>query len=227
MLKEPSATESPESRMKKFTQFILDHFDKKRSMLIGKLEEANEKIVPVNITEHIENAFKSEIKKTNTTSSMSLPQSVASNKKLASSSSSSMESDSYFIDSITGRHIALVKKSLLALIRLSQLLTSEQQQQILQANTLPTNTVVLSNEANFLTMNLDLISYMKLINRIDNMTNVLNYLEVLPFLKIENKQKWDMNKPTRLNQDNQRENDLKRFREISNYLSLTNFSKKS
>jgi hypothetical protein len=49
--------------------------------------------------------------------------------------------------------------------------------------------------------------------------NLLNSLDVFHFLRVDAKMRWDpVGKPTRLNQDNQREDDLKRLREICSYL---------
>ncbi|RNA37530.1 hypothetical protein BpHYR1_003757 [Brachionus plicatilis] len=93
------------------------------------------------------------------------------------------------IDSITGRQIALVEKNVLNLIKIS-------------------NQDLASN---------DLRSYLALVKRIDPV-NIFNCLDVFGWLMVEPKMRWDVNKPTRFNQDNQREDDLKRFREISIYL---------
>jgi hypothetical protein len=198
-------------RLKTFINFVLDHFEKKKPSLLSDLEEPSEHSVPTNLAEHVENALKVEALKKSSSSTMAALSNSSATKKLNLASNSSVDNDSYFIDSITGRHIALVKKSLLSLMRLAQLHALDQA----ASNSQPTSSTF---ETNFLNQNLDLISYMKLVSRIENITNVFNYLEVLPFLKIDNSQKWDMNKPTRLNQDNQRETDLKRFREISSYL---------
>lgn len=105
--------------------------------------------------------------------------------------------ESSFTDSITGKHVSLINKDLLNLIKISQ-----------------TNS---NTEANSNQFSLDLRAYLCLIPHIDPM-NLLNSLDILTWLRVEPKMKWDIVKPTRLNQDNQREDDLKRFREISSYL---------
>jgi hypothetical protein len=96
----------------------------------------------------------------------------------------------YFIDSITGKQLALVDRTILNLMKTSNM------------------EILLSN---------DLKSFLTLVSRMDPV-NIFNCVEVFNWLRGETKMKWDCNKPTRLNQDNQREDDLKRFREIGTYL---------
>ncbi len=120
----------------------------------------------------------------------------------------------FFIDSITGKHISLLDKHLLNLIKLSQLTHTTftdpaQNSQMLSSNAYNINAIVHTG--------LDLKTFLFLINFMD-VRNVFNCLEALHFLRITNKMKWDCSKPIRFNQDNQREDDLKKFREISNYL---------
>jgi hypothetical protein len=216
-------------RLKNYINFVLEQFERKKLTLLSDINESSsDTAAPTTLTDYIENVLKAEmLKKINTNAITPMPAlSVA--KKLNTTSATSIDNDSYFIDSITGRHIALVKKSLLNLIRLAQLhLLDQAASSALPIQSSATagggTTATSANnagsfETNFLNQNLDLISYMKLVSRIETVTNVYNYLDVLPFLKMEAKQKWDMSKPTRLNQDSQREADLKRFREMSSYL---------
>lgn len=122
--------------------------------------------------------------------------------------------ESYFVDSITGRNISLMSKNMLNLVKLTQ----QQQNTSNESSLSSPNSNASLNLTN--TSSLDLKSYLGLICRLDPV-NIFNSLDVFYWLRVEPKMKWDVSKPTRLNQDNQREDDLKRFREISNYLIRT------
>lgn len=65
---------------------------------------------------------------------------------------------------------------------------------------------------------LDLKSLHALAVQVDPINVANNTLSVFAWLKLDPKMKWEQNKPTRLNQDNQREDDLRRLREISSCL---------
>ena len=180
---------------------------------------------------------------------------VFNNKNAKLVSQSAAEFESVFIDSITGKHITLMSKNMLNLIRLTQTILSSHystSQESTNANTTgnaagvsvnstnisnlpigsttsngviassvaPTNTTGQISHVNIHTLlnsNLDLKSYLNLVSKVDAQ-NIFNSLDVLYFLRVDSKMKWDSLKPTRLNQDNQREDDLKRFREISSCL---------
>lgn len=103
---------------------------------------------------------------------------------------------SSFIDSITGKHLSLVSKHMLNLIKQSYY----------------------TNETNIQQQQLDFKSLISITNQIDpnNMAN--NTLSAFSWLKIDPKMKWEQTRPIRLNQDNQREDDLRRLREISSSL---------
>lgn len=65
-------------------------------------------------------------------------------------------------------------------------------------------------------LNLDLKTFLYLISQLD-VSNMFNTLENLYFSKTQ-RCRWDGQKMTRLNQDNQREDDLNKFRDVSSYL---------
>ncbi len=70
-----------------------------------------------------------------------------------------------------------------------------------------------------LNMSLDLKTYLYLINQID-VRNMFSTLDTFYFSRTS-KCRWDAQKLTRLNQDNQREDDLNKFRDLSSYLIKT------
>ena len=205
---EASASESPEQRLNKFITYVLENFEKHKDLiLIGKIHP-NETILTdgsnsnqntVTFCDTIEALLQAECQ--------SKAQNVVvinKNAKLTTQSTNNFES--FFIDSITGKHISMINKNLLNLIRLSQSTLNNQY----------------ANEAQHVAspnvgLSLDLTAYLSLIGKMDPQ-NIFNSSEVLHFLRVDNKMKWDNQKPVRLNQDNQREDDLKRFREISNCL---------
>lgn len=126
----------------------------------------------------------------------------------------------FFIDSITGKHISLLDKHMLNLIKLAQLLhSSNSDSNQGNNNNIISQSVAYNNYniSSIVNTNLDFKTILFLINYMD-VRNVFNSLEALHFLRITNKMKWDCSKPVRFNQDNQREDDLKKFREISSYL---------
>jgi hypothetical protein len=233
--------EDSEENIKRYTKFILELFEKKKNLFIIEQNSAEDNSADlgggneVTLSDYVENVFKFESINLNskrlaaitvTTTSPSIKKnSLTNSATIAQTSNSRIDNDSYFLDSITGKHIALVNKHILNLIRLSQLqLSNDQQIQQTNYTNASNNNNNNNNNNNFLTdagflsQNLDLISYIRLISKMESFSSVFNCVDVLHFLKIENRQKWELNKPTRLNQDNQRENDLKRFREIANFL---------
>jgi hypothetical protein len=126
---------------------------------------------------------------------------------------------SFFIDSITGKHISLVSKNIIKLINLAyyqnQLNVNDAINSINQQTN--NNNIAMGHPLmNSIPINsfLDINSYLELIQRVD----VHDPFEVLNYLRFDIKTKWDASKTIKLNQDNQREDDLKRFREISNNL---------
>ena len=177
---EASPFESPELRFNKYIQYLWEIFEKIRNVVLNGAENEDGK----NVIEILETLLKIE------SSSKELPSSVNKNSKLLNDSLENNYVNSYLIDSITGKQVALVEKKLLCLVKISN---------------------------QDLMFNNDLKCFLTLVNRMDPV-NIFNCLDVFGWLKVEPKMRWDINRPTRLNQDNQREDDLKRFREISIYL---------
>lgn len=176
---ETSSSESPRLRFNKYVDYLMEMFEKIRTVVLNGVEIDEGK----NFIEILETGLmlESQTKEPST--------SVTKSAKLLSPFAEEKFINCYLIDSITGKQIALVDKNILNLIKIS-------------------NLELVSN---------DLRSYLALVNRIDPI-NIFNCWDVFNWLKIEPKMRWDVNKPTRFNQDNQREEDLKRFREISIYL---------
>ena len=128
---------------------------------------------------------------------------------------------SFFIDSITGKHISLLSKHILNLIKITQLANASVNEPVQSPNySNAINSVNAYNISSINNMNLDLKTCLMLINQTD-VRNMFNSLDMLYFSKVNNRIKWDANKMTRLNQDNQREDDLNKFRELSSYLIKT------
>lgn len=231
---EPPQTVNSSYQLNKYVQFVIDCFDKKRAVLLVELEESggeDSKSSPMSINEHIEHALRvdnSKSKKAKSTMSIELPighhitSHGGSNKKSHSYTvhiPSSFQTFNYFMDSITNKQVSLLKRGFLNLIRVAQLFQHDSSSNSNNVNNNNASSTSLTMaDLNHLHNNLDIVAFMKLISRVESVTSVFGCLEALPFLKIENKQNWDMNKGTRLNQDNQRESDLKRFREISKYI---------
>lgn len=177
---EASPFESPELRFNKYIQYLWEIFEKIRNVVLNGVENDDGK----NVVEILETLLKVE------SSSKEITSSFNKNSKIMDVSVEDNYVNSYLIDSINGKQVALLEKNLLSLIKISN------QEQI---------------------FNNDLKFFLTLVNRIDPV-NIFNSLDVFGWLKVEPKMRWDINKPTRFNQDNQREDDLNRFREISIYL---------
>lgn len=129
---------------------------------------------------------------------------------------------SFYIDSITGKHISLLNKHILNLIKISHLQNSgfetiqSTNSTPLERNASNINSSHAYNIAPIVNTNLDLKTCLYLINQTD-VRNMFNTLETLYFSKT-NRFRWDVQKMTRLNQDNQREDDLNKFRDTSSNL---------
>ncbi|CAF0916462.1 unnamed protein product [Brachionus calyciflorus] len=191
---EASPFESPELKFNKYIQYILEIFEKNRDLVLNGPELNNEENTGKNFVEILEDVLKLE------SQGKDLITNVSKNSKLLTSPMSHQNvMNNYFIDSITGKQIALVDRTFLNMIKVSNI-------EILGSN--------------------DLKSYLNLVNRIDPV-NIFNCLEVFSWLRSEFKMKWELNKPIRFNQDNQREDDLKRFREISSFIIKNKLSEEN
>ena len=203
---EASPNESPELRLSKFNKLIIENIEKHKDVLCSHSLSNSDHSIDTSSNTHdkfslcdiIENTIQFEQQQSNKNNTK--------NNNINKSLPQHSNFESSFIDSITGRHVSLINKNVMNLIRASNNLNS--------ANS--NESCSYFNISNTIT-NLDFKTYLKLISKIDPQ-NIFNSLDVLTFLKVDNKMKWDILKATRLNQDNQREDDMKRFREISNYL---------
>jgi hypothetical protein len=218
LITEASANESPELRMSKFAQSIIENIEKHKDLIcypdmnLANAAHMDETMdLAVTVCDLIEKTLKLESQQSKSTNVFILNR---NNSKPITQTITTIECQ--FIDSITGKHISLFNRNQLNLIRIAQYFLNAQMPSN-EAINLITNQMVTNVITNILNMKLDLKQYLSLISIMDPV-NAYNSLDVFPFLRVDAKMKWDLGKPVRLNQDNQREDDLKRFREICGYL---------
>jgi len=218
LITEASANESPELRMSKFTQSIIESLEKNKDLIcypdmsLPNVTHVDETMdLAVTVCDLVEKTLKLDSQQSKSTNVFVFNK---NNSKPTTQTIATIECQ--FVDSITGKHISLFNRSQLNLIRIAQYFLNAQMPNN-EAINLITNQAVTNVITSILNMKLDLKSYLSLISMMDPL-NSYNSLDVLPFLRVDAKMKWDLGKPTRLNQDNQREDDLKRFREICGYL---------
>lgn len=174
-------SDSAEAKLDKYIKLTLEMFNRVKDNVLGtNSSESNEHGVH-SLCDWVENT----VRGANTV--------ITKNPKSARNEAPTIES--CFVDSISGKHMALVGKNQFNMIKVCQSLSGD-------------------------ASNFDLKAYLSMISQLDPL-NVFNSLGIFNWLRVDSKMKWDMAKPIRLNQDNQREDDLKRLREISNYLIKT------
>ena len=237
-----SSPNSNEELLSSYIQYILENLEKHKDLLINGPLNPDESLNETggSLCEQVELLLSTDLK-----SKLIRQQSakISNQKPSRSDIANATLVSSFFIDSITGKHVSFLDKHSINLVKLAKLNNfvspdNNTANTVNNVNTTPTNsslnhtnqTPTASQSNNQLLTNISLNpmfninfefeQFLSIIYLLD-VKNIFNSINVYGFLKVDNKMKWETSKSVRMNQDNQREDDLKKFREISSYLIKT------